>query len=141
MSSLTREMVEATFATFMAKDVDRVVGLFADDAVFIDPNYPQQRMVGKAAIARGVAWALGSMERPGVKIRHLWLDDGLGVVETDTHHVLKNGMELKFDQVFVFEVRGGKLTRMQSYVPYGPPGIAGLVRAVTGLLWRQQGKG
>ena len=142
MSGLTKEMIEGTFEAVMAKDIDRVMSMFADDAVFFDPHYPQQRMVGRAAIEQGIRWGLSSLEKLGFKIRNLWIDEAgdKAVVEIDTHHIIRGNMETKFDQVFVLEARDGKLTRMQSYVPYGPHGIPAIIGGVTRLAWRMQGK-
>jgi ketosteroid isomerase-like protein len=97
-------------------------------------------MVGKEAIRQGIAWGLSSLEKPGFKVRRIWQDAHSGVAETDTHHIIKGGMQSKFDQVFVFEVRGGKFTRLQSYVPYPPHGTAGMIGNVTKVIWRLQGK-
>jgi hypothetical protein len=47
-------------------------------------------------------------------------------VETATHHVLKQGMERNFPQVFIFEVADEHITRLQAYEPYGPHGIIGM---------------
>jgi len=142
MSGLTREMIEEVFNAVMAKDLERVLGAFAEDAVFYDPHYPQQRMAGRAAIERGLRWGLASLEKPGFKIRNLWINDAgsSAVVEVDTHHVIRGSLETKFDQVFVLEYHAGKLTRLQSYVPYGPHGVPGLISGVTRLAWRVQGK-
>lgn len=125
---------------FMCKDLSAVMACFADDAIVYDPHYPQPRMVGKAAIEQGVAWGMNTLEKPGFTLRQLWLDGNTGVAELNTHHVIRGNMESKFDQVFVFEFRNGKLTRLQSYVPYPPHGIAGMIGKVTRLAWRLQGK-
>ena len=125
---------------FMSKDLPKIMSYFADDAILYDPHYPQPRMVGKAAIQQGIEWSMSSLEKPGFKVRQLWLDGHSGVAELDTHHIIKGGMEAKFDQVFVFEVRGDKFARVQSYVPYPPHGIAGIIGNVTKLAWRLQGK-
>ena len=87
------------------------------------------------------AW-LRRLSEAGVvfKLRHMWLDGDSGVAELDTHHLIKGGIESKFDQVFVFECRDGKFTRLQSYVPYPPHGIAGMIGNVTKVMWRLQGK-
>jgi ketosteroid isomerase-like protein len=135
-----KSMVEGLFKAFITKDVDKVMSFFAEDALFFDPHYPQQRMVGREAILQGVTWGLSSMEKPGFKIRKIWQDGNSGVVETDTHHVIKGGIETKFEQVFVFETRHGKFSRVQSYVPYSPNGIAGVVGNATRLMWKVQGK-
>ena len=140
MTLLTQAGVERFLQAFMAKDFDAVMAHFADDAVFYDPHYPQPRMVGRAAIARGMRWGMDSLEKPGFTVRKFWADGDTGVVECDTHHIIRGSIAAKFDQVFVLEARGDKLTRLQSYVPYGPHGISGLVTNLTRLVWRLQGK-
>jgi ketosteroid isomerase-like protein len=135
-----KELFEGLVAAFIAKDVTKALSYFADDAIFYDPHYPQPRMVGKDAIRQGLEWGIRSLEKPGLTLRHLWLDGNSGVAETDTHHIIKGGMEAKFDQVFVFEIRDGKFTRVQSYVPYPPHGIAGMIGNATKLMWRLRGK-
>jgi ketosteroid isomerase-like protein len=133
-------LLEEMLKAFMNKDLPKVMSYFADDAVFFDPHYPQPRMVGKEAILQGMTWGMSSLEKPGFKLRHVWLDGNSGVAELDTHHVIRGSMETKFDQVFVFEFRNGKFTRLQSYVPYPPHGIAGMIGNVTKFVWRLQGK-
>lgn len=135
-----RELIEGLLQAFMNKDAEKVMSYFADDAILYDPHYPQMRMVGKDAILQGIEWGLSSLEKPGFTVRNIWLGENSGVVETATHHRIKGGIENKFDQVFVFEFRNGKLTRLQSYVPYAPHGIAGLIGNITRLQWRLLGK-
>jgi ketosteroid isomerase-like protein len=137
---VTRAEVEGFLAAFAAKNLEAVMAHFAEDAVFYDPHYPQPRMVGRVAIAQGMQWGMSSLEKPGFTLRHLWVDGNSAVVEVDTHHVIRGALETRFDQVFVMELRDGKLTRLQTYVPYGPHGMGGLVTAVTRLVWRLQGK-
>lgn len=69
---LTREKIDAVFAAFTAMDLAAVMRHFADDAVLIDPHYPQPRMVGRAAIERGLAWGLGNLVKPGFTLRQVW---------------------------------------------------------------------
>ncbi len=135
-----KELLDTFLAALMAKDLPVLMQLFADDAVVYDPHYPQPHMVGKAALEQGLAWSMGTLEKPGFTLRQCWLNDHSGVAELYTHHVIRGGMEAKFDQVFVFEFRNGKFTRLQAYVPYRPHGMAGLIGQVTGLVWRLQGK-
>ena len=136
----SKELFEAMLKAFLTKDLAKIMSYFAEDAILYDPHYPQPRMVGKAAIEQGIAWGMSSLEKPGFKLRNLWADGNSGVAELDTHHLIKGGIESKFDQVFVFEIRDGKFTRLQSYVPYPPHGIAGVIGNVTKLVWRLQGK-
>lgn len=135
-----KAIIEGLLNAFMRKDLPAIMAYFADDAVLYDPHYPQPRMVGKEAIQQGIAWGLSTLEKPGFTIRQVWIDGNSGVAETDTHHVIRGSITSKMDQVFVFEVRDGKLTRLQSYVPYPPHGIAGVIGTVTKVMWRLQGK-
>ena len=137
---MTRDQVEKVFALFAAKDLEKVMAAFADDAVVFDPHYPVPEMKGKAAIRQGFEWGLGNMEKACFAIRNFWAGENNAVVEIDTHHIFKGGMELKFPQVFVIEERDGLVTRLQSYVPYPPPGIGGFLASVVRLTWKLQGK-
>lgn len=141
-----REMVEQTFVIVEKMDVDAVLALFADDAVFYDPHYPSPCMQGKAAIAEGLAWGFGSMQKMGFPITAYYEspDGKSAVVEVATAHVLKAGMKLNFPQVFVINTHNGLVTRLQAYEPYepyGPHGIAGIMLILTRLVRRLQGKG
>ena len=140
MTTLEQTQVEAIFNTFAAKDLNAVMTMFDENALVYDPHYPIPEMRGKAAIQRGLEWGLASMEKPGFTIRNFWVNGEKAVVEVDTHHVFKGGMELKFPQVFVIETREGRVTRLQSYVPYPPPGIGGMMSDVTRWIWKLQGK-
>ena len=123
----------------MAKDLDGVLALFAEDAVLVDPHYPEPRMQGRAAIERGIRWGLASLEKPGFSLRHLAVNGDLGFFEVDTKHKLSFGPTIAFEQVFVMQTRDGRITRLQAYEPYPAPGIAGLVRRATRLAWRLRG--
>lgn len=136
----SKEILEGMLQAFSAKDLPKVMSYFTDDAVFYDPHYPQPCMVGRDAILQGMSWGMSSLEKPRFTLRKIWLDENSGVAELDTHHVIRGSLETKFDQVFVFETRDGKFTRLQSYVPYPPHGIAGMIGSVTRLAWRLQGK-
>jgi ketosteroid isomerase-like protein len=137
---LTREKIDQVLVDFTAMNLPAVMRHFADDAVLIDPHYPQPRMVGRAAIERGLAWGLGNLVKPGFTLRRVWFDGDSAAVEVDTNHLFKGGMALRFEQLFVFESRNGKITRLQAYEPYGPPGVAGLLTRLARLAWCLQGK-
>jgi ketosteroid isomerase-like protein len=124
---------------FMAKDVDAALAVFADDAVVIDPHYPEPRMQGRAAIERGFRWGLSSLEKPGFSIRNRAAAGEIEFFECDTRHKLSLGPTIAFDQVFVVETRAGKIIRMQAYEPYPAPGIAGVIRRVSKLIWKLRG--
>jgi ketosteroid isomerase-like protein len=123
----------------MAKDIHAAVGVFADDAVLIDPHYPEPRMAGRAAIERGLRWGLSSLEKPGFTIRNRARQGAIEFFECDTKHKLSLGPTIEFDQVFVVETREGKIARLQAYEPYPAPGIAGVIRRGSKVMWKLRG--
>lgn len=134
------EIAQQLVASFEGKDMPAMLALFADDAIMIDPHYPVTEMKGKAAIKQGLEWAFSNIEKPGFAIRHVWEDANSGAIEVDSFHVFRGGMKVNFPQVFILETRDGLITRLQSYPPHGPGGIAGAVTSLTRLIWRLQGK-
>lgn len=139
MATIERMQVEAIFDAFVARNLKTVMAMFADDALVYDPHYPVPEMKGKAAIQRGFEWGLDGLAKPGFAIRNFWADGEKAVAEVDTHHVLKMGMEIKFPQVFVIEMRDGLVTRLQAYEPYPPSGIARLMALSTRVVWKLRG--
>jgi ketosteroid isomerase-like protein len=122
------DLVRRNFTTLQAKDLETLMQLFAEDAVVIDPHFPTPRMQGKATIRKGFGEAMSGMRSFGNTIvNYFESENGQGAaVETATHHVLKQGMERNFPQVFIFEVADEHITRLQAYEPYGPHGIIGV---------------
>ena len=133
--ALFQKLIDA----FTAKALDAALSTFADDAVLIDPHYPQPRMRGRAEIERGLRWGLSSLDYPGFAVRNSAFNGDVGFFEVDTKHRLKIGVTIAFDQMFVMQARDGKITRLQAYAPYPAPGIAGLIRRSTRLAWRLRG--
>ena len=140
MATIERAQFEQLFGAFTARDLKTVMAMFDDNAFVYDPHYPIPERKGKAAIQRGFEWGLDGLAKPGFTIRNFWADGEKGVVEVDTHHVLKMGMEIRFPQVFVLAMRNGLVTRMQAYEPYPPSGIARLMALSARLAWKLQGK-
>jgi ketosteroid isomerase-like protein len=131
-SSPFQKLIDAV----MAKDIDAALATFADDAVLIDPHYPEPRMKGRAAIERGLRWSFGSLDKPGFSVRNSASSGDISFFEVDTRHRLKIGLTVAFDQVFVVETHDGRIARLQAYEPYPAPGVAGLIRRATRIAWR-----
>jgi len=121
MATDNRALVERLLSAFEAKDLDAALACFADDALLFDPHYPTPEMRGKTAIRGGLEFMFTIVQQPGFTVRHFWTGDDDGALEVDTHHVLADGTEARFPQVFVFETGGGLIHRLQAYVPYPPP--------------------
>jgi len=140
--SQARDVLERIFRALEARNRPAVLACFAPDAVLFDPHYPQPRMEGIAEIAEGIDWGLSVMKRFGFRTKHFFgSDDGLsGAFEIDTDHTLNAGQNLKFPQVFVVETKGGLITGLRAYEPYGPNGIGGMFLGLSRLRRRLAGR-
>lgn len=125
MTTDSRVLVETLLRAFVEKNLKSALDCFADDALFIDPHYPEPHMQGKAAIQEGFQFTFNILKKPGFTIRHFWGNENNGALEVDTHHIFQDDNEVRFPQMFAFELRDGLLTRFQAYVPYPPPSPAG----------------
>ena len=139
MSLTTEQILQHLFERMMAKDVAGMLDMFRDDAVLFDPHYPVPMMEGKAAIERGLHWAMGVIVKPGFTLTRIWSEDGVGLVEISTDHLFRGGQSIQFDQVFRFEINDEKITRFVAFTPHGPPGIGGWMAFLTGLWWKLKG--
>ena len=118
---MIRPLMERAFRAYEAKDREAALAVFAEDAVLIDPHYPEPRIEGRAALAEGMDWAFEAFASLGFSIR-TFIDGGAqAAVEVDSHHVLADGTELRFPQLFLVEAEGGRITEIRAYQMYGPP--------------------
>lgn len=131
-----RTLIDGLLQAFEARDLDSVMAFFHETAVVIDPHYPIATMTGYNSIRQGFQWAMGNMVKPGFNILQFWSGEHSGAFEVDTHHVFKGGMEIRFKQVFVFELAHGKLSALRAYAPYPPPGLVSLLLKITRVIWR-----
>ena len=95
--------------------------VLTDDATFFDPHYPTPLMVGRDAINGNMAWATGFLKRMHWTVLRSWETSDSVVLEVDTDHEMQDGTLVTPKQVFIVDVKDGKVTRWQSFVPYPPP--------------------
>lgn len=120
--TLTRERIDGVLTAFEDRDTERASAFWAENGVFIDPHYPEQEYRGPDEIRAALDWALENIvEQPGLTIRNMWKHEGTFAVEVDTHHIMQDGTDAKFPQVFIIEGERGQVTRWQSYLPFPPP--------------------
>ena len=143
MNTPIQKLVTGLLAAFKAKDLDATLAYFADDAVFIDPHYPNPQLVGKQAIADGFTWTFATLEKLNFAILNFYTtpDEQNVAVEVATAHVFPGGKAVQFTQTFIVETRNGQVVRLQSYTPYGPNGLGGLFLQIMRLRMRLTNKG
>lgn len=118
---LTSNDIESAFKAFESLTMDRILDIFADDAVLFDPHYPDPRMVGKKNIFKGIKWGLESLSRTRFFPIKIWIDGHEAAAKVETNHVFKSGEKIHFIQVFIFKVNSEKkFTLIESYSPYKP---------------------
>jgi ketosteroid isomerase-like protein len=129
--------IEAVLKSFETKDIDQIMPHFADEAILIDPHYPIIEMKGKDAIRKGLSWGLKPLVSASFEIEKFWVSGNEGVAKVDTNHVFKGGKKISIKQVFLFSMNEKKkIIYMQSFVPYRPDGIDGLVPKIFGMFWK-----
>ena len=134
---ITKVDLEAVFKSFESKDIEQIMTHFADDAVLIDPHYPIPEMKGKEMIIKGLIWGLKPLITASFNIEKIWVNGNEGAIKVKTFHVLKGGNKVDIQQVFLFAFNDEKkLTYLQSFVPYRPHGLSGLIPRITGLFWK-----
>lgn len=135
-SAISAQFIRQFFDHIEAKDMAAVMADFNADAKFIDPHYPNVHMNGKEEILQGFTWGFKSLKKFGFTITHYYeSEDGTSAaVEVATAHELPNGKKLNFPQVFIIEIKSGKINRLQAYEPYGPHGVVNIVLKITRLL-------
>ena len=134
---ITKEDIEAIFRSFESKDIEQIMTHFDDDAVLIDPHYPISEMKGKKMIIRGLTWGLKPLITASFTTKKLWVNGNEGAIKVKTNHVFKGGNKLDITQVFLFAFNiEKKITYLQSFVPYRPHGLSGLIPRITGLFWK-----
>jgi len=133
-----RDLLERDLRAVESRDRQAVLDCFAPDGVLIDPHYPQPRMQGHAQIGAGLDWVFAGMASMRFDIVGFFESaDGAGAAaEVESHHQLTGGRRIEFTQTFVVQTRDGLITRMQTYLPYGPPGMAGVVLGLQRLRHR-----
>lgn len=134
--------LEGMFRAIETRDKAGFLAGFADDAILFDPHYPTPEMRGKAEIEAGIDWGLSVMKQFGFRTVNAFpgADAQRAAVEVDSNHELKSGQKLSFPQVFICETRGGLVSRLRAYEPYGPNGIGGFFLGLERLKRRLAGK-
>ncbi len=126
---------------FEEKNLQGFLELCDPSCVIRDPHYPRPEMKGLAAIRQGMSWAFRTLKRASFEVHHIWIDGPQATVYVQTHHQMMGGLRVDVPQIFYICWNGDKITRIESFLPYRPGGIPGLVIRLYAVLWRLLGKG
>ncbi len=121
MAATPKEIALQLLDRISAKDIEGMLNLMTDDASVFDPHYPSPLMQGKDAIRGNMAWVFGFLKEMHWTVLRSWENADSVVLEVATRHVAPDGSLMTPPQVFVIDVRGGKVARWQSFGPYPPP--------------------
>lgn len=122
-------------------DIEKILMRIDENVVVIDPHYPVMHMEGKRALQNGLQWAFGGMKEFGFEVKQVFeSEDGRrAAIELECSHVIKVGKRFDFKQVWIVELVGDKVTRLEAYVPYGPDGMHGLILGITRVVRKLTG--
>jgi limonene-1,2-epoxide hydrolase len=107
------ELVIKFLATWDGGDVDRMLDLFAEDAVY--HNMPMDPLVGKSAIRKMVTQFMAMMETGLHAEIHRQLVDGNVVMNERTDTFTLNGRKMALPVCGVFEIEDGKVKAWRDY--------------------------
>lgn len=117
----TCDQIKKTLNAFENRDTVAAASVWAEDGTFIDPHYPESEYHGRETIRGALDWALTNLvEQPGFTVRNVVTEGDVCAVEVDTHHVMKDGSEREFPQVFIVEGGEEGITRWRTYLPFPP---------------------
>jgi limonene-1,2-epoxide hydrolase len=107
------EVVQQLIDAFNAVNMDRIMGHFADDAIY--HNIPVAPVTGRAAIRGAVQRFMGMASHVDWQLRNIAVS-GTGVVLTErVDRFLINGKWVELPVMGAFEVAGGKITAWRDY--------------------------
>ncbi len=134
--NLKNSIILKVMEMFEQKNVEGFLELCTDDCVLIDPHYPQQPLKGKAAIRKGLEWAFKTLEQPVFDVQQMWVNETEATVLVQTRHRLKYGFTMNTPQIFYLRWDGNKIAHIQSFLPYHPDGVLGVILFIQRLIWR-----
>ena len=133
MNTHLSTLVKDVFKALEAKDLPTVIHFFHEDAEFLDPHYPNVHMKGKNEIIEGLTWSFKGIKAFSfTPVNYFENENGTHAsVEMATTIELANGKKLSHRQVFIIEIKAGKISRCQAFQTYGPHGVLKIILFLT----------
>lgn len=104
--------VEAHLEAFNARDLERVVDLFAEDAVFAAGD---QLVIGRRGLRRLFGDAFDQPATVSLELRRAVIEGDTAACELGEHLALPGGTALELAVAAFYTVRDGALVRMRVY--------------------------
>jgi steroid delta-isomerase-like uncharacterized protein len=113
-----RAIVEQFFDAYRAVDVERLVSLFADDAIFEDPTF-RQRHQGRAAIRKTANDMHATFRDVVIEVHSMVISGDAVATEETVSGVVAHGdgsrRHIKVRSASFFRVRDGRIERLTQY--------------------------
>jgi ketosteroid isomerase-like protein len=116
--SVTVETLDAIMAAFNSHDLDAIMAFFADDCTFDTSKGPEpwgQRLVGKDAVREGLAARFAGIPDVQYDADRHWVSGDLAVSEWLVHGTTVDGVPVRARGCDLWEFRGEKIVRKDSY--------------------------
>lgn len=111
------KIVQDFIAAWEARDINRVMSFFADDAVY--HNIPMPVMTGHAPIRKFIEGFLASSEAVQFETHHI-AESPSGVVMTERTDMFQiNGQRMALPVMGAFEIKNGKIAKWRDYFDLG----------------------
>lgn len=132
------KIINDFFKAVETKNLDAVLGYFHTEAEFLDPHYPNVHMKGHDEIREGLSWGFKSVKKFNFTEENYFENENKtsAAVEMATKIELSGGQKLSYTQVFILEIKQGKIYRCQAYETYGPHGMLNVTLKITRIIKR-----
>jgi ketosteroid isomerase-like protein len=97
-----RDPIDTVLRALEKKDAVAAASAYAEDAVFVDPRYPESEYRGRETIREAFEWALtNSRNRPEYTTRNHLEAQQTSIIEVDARHTGTDRSDGEFPRVFV----------------------------------------
>jgi ketosteroid isomerase-like protein len=110
--------LKSLVAAFNAHDLDAIMALFADDAVFEMPRGPDpwgRRFVGRAAVREGLKARFEGLPDVHYGADSHYVDGDMGISQWTVSGTMKNGERIEARSCDFYSFRGDKVVKKDSF--------------------------
>lgn len=113
--------VDTVLKALEKEDAVAAASAYAEDAVFIDPRYPEPEYRGRETIREAFEWGLTNvLDAPEYTVRNYLETGGTCAVEVHAGDAEAVGQDGEHPRVFVVDFYADGITRWRTYLPFPP---------------------